>query len=423
MNRYGLVRRFRSDQRGNLSIIFSLSALPLIAAAGLSIDMARIDQAKSRVQTVADGAALAAATAKGTDAVRIAVGKSYVTANLGKLYGVTAVPTVTLKGNEATVLVNTKVEGTLLKIAFKSVAGKGSNRANVAFTIKSAALSVPGEGYYRCILALNTTMADALYIRGTGDFTAVNCAAHADSSSSSAIHFQGNAAAKATAFTTAGNWSKTGGAGSYSPTPVGKQPVSGDPFKLSVTLPAGTATDITVKKQSGATTLNLAKYNNITMQAQGAATFTAGVHYITGTLSLGSQAVLTATAGVTLVLGNSAKIDMSSGSTMKLYAPKTGTYAGFAVVQDQSATAPPVNSIQGGAGTELRGIWYTPKQKFYITGGGDFNATSLYSPIIADNIEIGGNGTFTVRNDWASYAYDEPKKLYYTSARTSRLTN
>ena len=423
MKRPGFLRKLWIDQQANVSVVFSLAAIPLIGVAGLSIDMARIDHAMSRVQTVADGAALAAATAKGTDSAREAVGQSYAKANLGNLYGVTTIPTVTVEGNEATVLIATTVEGTLLKLAFLPLADGKPNRANIAFTVNSGASSVPGEGSYRCILALNASMADAVYVRGTGNFTAANCAVHADSSSSSAIHFQGNASATAKAFTTAGGWSKTGGAGSYSPEPEAKQAVSGDPLKLSVTVPSGTASDVSVKKQNGNVSLAQAKYNNITLQAQGTATFTAGVHYITGTLSLGSQSVLTATAGVTLVLGNNAKIDMSSGSTLKLHAPKTGTYAGFAEVQDQSASPTGVNSVQGGAGSEIRGIWYTPKQKLYITGNGDFNSNSQYSPVIIDNIEIGGNGTFTVRNDWTAYGYDEPVKLYHSNARSSRLTN
>ena len=71
--------------------------------------------------------------------------------------------------------------------------------------------------------------------------------------------------------------------------------------------------------------------------------------------------------GVTLVLlGNNAKIDMNSNSTLQLQAPEDGDYPGFVVVGDKTATTVQTNTVQGGASTYIRGAWYTPKHKFYV---------------------------------------------------------
>lgn len=428
-----LIRRWSKDQRGNLTMIMALVAIPLVAISGLAIDMNRIVEARSQIQSVADGAALAAALAKGTDAQRIKVGKAYVKANLTALHGVTTTPTVTVNNKKVSVIIDTLVDGTLLAVAFTKagsyVEGENANSGNnslptVEFQISSGAEAQAAEGYYRCMIALNTSMADAIYIRGTGDFTATDCAVHSDSShASTSIHLQGNATAIADKFTAAGGWTQTGGAGSFSITPEGDKPVSGDPIALSVTTPAGVASSANIKKQDGNVSLSDTKYSDITIGAQGTASFTAGTHYITGTLSMGSQATITGN-GVTLILaGSNAKIDMNSGSTLQLQAPTGGTYAGYAVIGDRSATMVQTNTIQGGAGGYIRGVWYTPKHKLYITGNGGFNSSSSYFPVIVDNIEIGGNGVFNLGFDYAAYNFPEPVKLYYSQSAKARLTD
>ena len=71
------IRRFATSQKGNTSIIFALSIVPLLLAAGVAIDYARYSTAETRLQASLDGAALAiAASANLSTADRIAAGKS-----------------------------------------------------------------------------------------------------------------------------------------------------------------------------------------------------------------------------------------------------------------------------------------------------------------------------------------------------------
>ena len=425
--------RYAKDETGNLTMILGLVAVPLVAAAGLAVDMARITEARSAIQSAADGAALAAAVAQGTDEEREAIGVAYANANLTKLYGVTSTPSVDVADDVVTVTVDTVVQGTLLAVAFSKnsskVDGEVEEEENlslpaVAFSISSGAEAQPGDDFYRCMIALNTTLANNIYIRGTGEFTAEDCVVQSDSThASTSIHLQGNADASASRFLAAGGWTQTGGAGSFSSTPKPNQPQAGDPLNLVVSAPGGSATNVSIKKQNGNVSLSALKYGNINVQTQGVATFTPGIHYITGTLSLGSQAKVVGN-GVTLVLvGNNAKIDMSSNSILQLQAPEDGDYPGFVVVGDKTATTVQTNTVQGGASTYIRGAWYTPKHKFYVTGNGDFNLNSAYFPVIADNIEIGGNGLFSLGFDWGAYDYPEPPELRSVQTAKGRLLN
>jgi Flp pilus assembly protein TadG len=54
----GLIGRFRSDQRGNIAMIFGLALLPLLSAVGCAVDYTRATQLRSKMQAAADAASV-----------------------------------------------------------------------------------------------------------------------------------------------------------------------------------------------------------------------------------------------------------------------------------------------------------------------------------------------------------------------------
>ena len=54
-----LTNRFRSDQRGNLAVIFAIACVPLISAIGCAIDYSEATRIKAKMQSAADAAAVA----------------------------------------------------------------------------------------------------------------------------------------------------------------------------------------------------------------------------------------------------------------------------------------------------------------------------------------------------------------------------
>lgn len=58
------VQRYLRSTRGNVTLIGTLAAIPVVGAAGMAIDYARISRVHDRMQVVVDGAALAAVSAK-----------------------------------------------------------------------------------------------------------------------------------------------------------------------------------------------------------------------------------------------------------------------------------------------------------------------------------------------------------------------
>jgi Flp pilus assembly protein TadG len=55
---FSLIARFRSDQRGNIAVIFVLALLPILSAIGCAIDYTRATQIKSKLQSAADAASV-----------------------------------------------------------------------------------------------------------------------------------------------------------------------------------------------------------------------------------------------------------------------------------------------------------------------------------------------------------------------------
>jgi Flp pilus assembly protein TadG len=54
-----LIGRFRNDRRGNIAVIFAIACIPLISAVGCAVDYSMATRMKAKLQSAADGAAVA----------------------------------------------------------------------------------------------------------------------------------------------------------------------------------------------------------------------------------------------------------------------------------------------------------------------------------------------------------------------------
>ncbi len=58
-NKLRLIGNFRSDQRGNIAVIFAIACVPLISAVGCAVDYSMATRMRAKLQSAADGAAVA----------------------------------------------------------------------------------------------------------------------------------------------------------------------------------------------------------------------------------------------------------------------------------------------------------------------------------------------------------------------------
>jgi Flp pilus assembly protein TadG len=78
-----LLKRFAKSEKGNVAIMFGLSVVPLMAAAGVAIDFARFSTVQTQLQGALDAGSLAAALARNkSDGQRSQIGNDTFIANM-----------------------------------------------------------------------------------------------------------------------------------------------------------------------------------------------------------------------------------------------------------------------------------------------------------------------------------------------------
>ncbi len=75
------LRRFRRAEEGSYLVYVGIAAIPMVAAAGMGVDIARGYLAEARLQSAIDAAAIAMGSADGTDEEILTLGRTYFYAN------------------------------------------------------------------------------------------------------------------------------------------------------------------------------------------------------------------------------------------------------------------------------------------------------------------------------------------------------
>ena len=76
------LQRFSGDRKGNVAIMFAGAFVPVVAVTGMTIDYAQAQRIQTIMQTAADAASMAAATAAApTTAQRITIATNVFDAN------------------------------------------------------------------------------------------------------------------------------------------------------------------------------------------------------------------------------------------------------------------------------------------------------------------------------------------------------
>jgi Flp pilus assembly protein TadG len=223
------LNNFRRDSRGNLTMIAGLSAIPVIAAAGMAIDYARISRVHDEMQQIADGATLAAVSARnlsGTttqqNSQQVAIATNYMTNGLAKLTDVDVIgtPTVTAANSKVKVSVKATVKGSFMNVlnALDSDAeiGSGSGGDSAGSGGKSYGVSVTSEASKTegasllCMLVLNPSSGKSLEIQGTADIIAPTCTVWVNSTANDGIYLNGTATMDAKKICMGGNYNTVG---------------------------------------------------------------------------------------------------------------------------------------------------------------------------------------------------------------------
>jgi Flp pilus assembly protein TadG len=169
-----VIRRFLSDLRGNVTIIFALGGIPMLAAIGAAVDYGRASASDTVVQAATDAAAIAAAAdPKMTDAKMTEIVNSYLTAN-GIDKSVVKISKVDVTNDKKTGTVAVKVSGqfdtsimNLVGISSLEIGGfsevqSGGNALEVALVLDNT-FSMSAQGRLTALKSASHTLLNQLY--------------------------------------------------------------------------------------------------------------------------------------------------------------------------------------------------------------------------------------------------------------------
>jgi hypothetical protein len=391
----GLLGAFRRCDRGNVAMLFALSAVPLFGAAGMAIDYARAVDGRTQLQIALDGAVLAGAVASGKE---VATAQSFFDAAVApaKLEGASA--SFDFSSGALTGAAHAVVPSTLLKVMHIDTVEIGAN----------AAVKIGGKGGV-CILVLDPNANQSFLANSGARVTGPDCEIHVRSTANPAAIFNsGTSLDVKTVCVKGANTIQNGGpykvvqtscstiddpfAGNLPGVTVPGCAVSNQNYNSDVktaTLPAGNYCNMNFNNQ---TTINLGPglYQNINFNGASTINLSPGLYIFKGRVNINSGSTVNGT-GVTLYYPDSnSYIQFNSNVTTNLTAPTSGSYKGilFFEAPNLAKTEFAMDDTRGSA---MKGLIYWPSRKVTI------NSTSN---VTADQVSLVVNQLILNNTNW-----------------------
>ena len=395
-------RRWATNTSANISILAGVTFIPLTIAVTAAVDLSNAIRIKSSLQAAADAGVLAAATGLASgynDSDKATIAKNAFFANLSPelMDAFPADPEVTIDFTARTVHMEVAVNTDQLLTTL----------ITDSININVSATAIADQGTPVCLMAINPTAWKALNIQGTADVNAINCAVQVNSDNVEAMRQNGSGGAVAESFCIHGNYSGT----NYSPMPRRHCNREQDPLKAQFALDIA-ALDIPSMSckgdynkvhdtAGGVYTLNPGLYCEGLTIKQGTVELRSGVHVFKDYgLDIAAQGTLKVEAGgsVTIIFtgGPETGFRNAAGANVDVRGPSSGLFAGIVMAMTPETVPTASNNITGGGYMEFDGIVYFPTQHLYISGNGDIGADSAQFAVLADTIDIEGNGTLYI---------------------------
>ena len=387
------VRKFCTNERGNVLILMGLSMPLLVGLAGLGTDTVQWTLMKQQLQRSADSAALNGAYAKAQMDNVSANANRDLTKTLDGFTGVGI--TIENAPTAGSFAGNPRAVKVLLSYS-KALPFSSIFLATPPLIKVEAVASVLNNGDY-CVISLEDTNDTGITFSGNSTVD-LGCGVATNSSGSSAITADGSTFVTASPVAAVGNVpasSNYGNGTQLIPYSIPQR----DPFAglldPTAALPAICSGNSLTVGSNQNITINPGCYTNI--DVRGTLTMNAGTYYIKGgDFETNAQSVIRAT-GVTIILtggGTSiGQVKMNGGADIDMSAPTTGTYKNVLFYKDRDAPASFNDVFNGGASGSFLGAIYMPSQTVTLNGNSTFTTDCLQ--IVSRKVVMTGNTTIT----------------------------
>jgi Flp pilus assembly protein TadG len=389
--------------RGVAVVYIAIILTVLIGVVGLACDTAYVFLSAHQLQNAADSAALSGAEELGFDpsqAVTNAVNNAVLNrAAQASVQLATSDVTIGNYNRSTAIFTAGGTPSNAVKVVARRTSSSPGGAVNLFFapifgitssnvSRQAIAMTTPiSDG----LIVLNKTASPAIQFTGSGNPKAkidiTGGGVQVDSSSSSAIQWNGNPDLIADTLSIVGNDTAVSGSFFPSGTPTLNAPYVPDPLASLPAPSKGTTQNGTTSPlQPGYYPSGLPSGKNIVLAG--------GIYYVDGGMSLKGNDSLTCTAGCMIYL-HTGGISMGGNSSISLTPLASGTYAGITIYEDRSNTS--AISLQGGPGATSSGRFYFPSAQVNIAG----NPDSTSNQIICDTLTVQGSGQLNVNYNTA----------------------
>lgn len=390
---------------GNMGMIAGIAIIPFVMAVTAAVDLANAVRIKSSLQAAADAGVLAAATALASgygDSDKKKIALDTFKANLSPAL-LAAFPT------DPEVVIDFPTQKVHMAVS-ANTDQLLTNLITESMNLNVEATALVDQGSPVCLMALNPTKTKALDIQGTAEIQAEACAVQVNSGDPVGMSQSGSSSATAQSFCVHGDYAGT----NYTPKPRRYCMRERDPL-AQMYADYLAATDLTKCRPDYSNRIQ--NNDDVTFSAgvycqglevqQGTVRLNDGIHvfrdnrlYISANGKLiGDNVAIVLTGDADTYFANQA------GAHIDISAPQTGNFAGIVLSQDPASIPNPgINEIIGGGYMRFNGIVYFPTQPLKVTGNGVVGADSPQFAIMADTIQVEGNGVLTIKigADYAS---------------------
>ena len=380
---------FVRDRGGNVAIMFGLLTPLLFGAASIALDYSSTAKDRTKAQAAADAAALAAVlkanNSSGSVGARMQLAKEegahVFKADAEGLQITSTNVTVTEKLDGASVTAWGKTRFKLLQItdileySYKVHANAGA--LNVAPI---------------CLLATDTAGAPGIVFKGNGTFKGPDCVVWSNSTTSSALRFQGSSNVSAKLICAVGGVQKQG-SNTITPAPEAQCEPFADPFAGWTPPSFATAcTSSNVTKSGNDVTLSPGVYcGNSTISAD-YVKMLPGVYVIrNGTFSVKGKTEIKGNDVVILMSGTSS-LDLNSSGDLSITASPTLATRSVVIGAADASSSGSV-TLTGNSKLEVQGTIYLPKHTIDVTGNADLVMTEPQTTIVGKSISVDGSGS------------------------------
>ncbi len=398
------MRSHLSCERGNIALAFALLAPVLIGAAGAAIDFARYSSIRSELQEIADSAALAGAREYLTNrnAADIAEKRAEYSANsllqrAGGLDGASAFAEADDQQASVSVKAEFSYRPTLLVALYQS-----------PLQIEVNSLAQVSGGANVCVLGLEETAGDTVYIEDNARLTGVDCSVYSNSTDPKGL------LVKSSGFLDTAFNCSAGGYGEndrhFSSPPLPDCPKRDDPLAGRIEPAVGGCDhqDLTFKDHVGRIFPGV-YCGGLIVDDASRVTLDAGIYvFKDGPFEVKSISRVDGDGVGLFFTGVNAGIKFEGKSAISLAAPETGAMAGVLIWQSKGVTGIDKFEIYSNFVDRLVGTIYLPDAEFIAAATAEVAEESAYTAIIAKKITLRKNTRLVLNTDYTRTSVPVP---------------